>query len=123
MSKMNSIPRPFLVLSFACLALSQWRWAGGISQRGPTWLGMLQWVIYTEVRQWVEDGRPTWPSSPYPYTVLCEVGNLHGGPSPSTARKGGRCPADLAVFTVLNTVGNLHGGIPGSIRVNIITQM
>ncbi len=32
---------------------------------GPTWPGILQWVIYTEVRQRhgrAEDGRPTWPS-------------------------------------------------------------
>ena len=73
---MNAIPRPFPVLSYTCLALSKWRQAGPSSrQRGPTWPGILQWVIYTEVRQ----------------------------------RKGGRCPADLAVFTVLNTVGSLHG--------------
>ncbi len=43
------------------------------------------------------------------------VGNLHGGPS--TARNGGRWPADLAVFTYpYIVVGNLHGGSGASGR-------
>ena len=75
-SKINAIPRLFPVLSFAWLALSQWQQGGGISTQ---WrcrsslhegrLGrVLQWVIYTEVRQRhgrAEDGRPTWPSFVY----------------------------------------------------------
>ncbi len=98
-SKMNAIPRLFPVLSFAWLALSQWRQAAvrSAGKDGTASVlrlccsgccAMCMWVIYTEVRQ----------------------------------RKGGRCPADLAVFIVLKTVGNLHGGMSGSIRVNIITQ-
>ena len=52
-------------------------------------------------------GSPFLPAKGADLAGYTTVGNLHGGPS--TARKGGKWPADLAFFTVLNTVGSLHG--------------